>query len=172
MLKFASSIFSRLYDRWLYGIEISTVYLLVALVTSGSGFLIVYRNLWQVGWDVAWINKVIYGATFYLCLLGTVVASRNASHISIDILQRLVAPSWRPVLQRLALVIGGLAAVLLTVLAWRYCFYLIGDDDMFLPGSSSWFWRARTWKVPMIPGFALIAFHLLVQGLRSPTRPA
>lgn len=163
--------FDKLYNRWLFNLEIGVVYLLVALVTTGSGFLILYRNTLQAGWDVAWINKAIYGCTFYLCLMGTVLASRRASHISIDVLHYVVGPRQRELLERFSLIVAALASLALAVLAWRYTFHLLGSQDMFLPSSHSWIWKARTWKAPMILCFSLMAFHLTVQGLRPRTQP-
>ena len=158
---------TRIYRRELFFVEIGLVYLLVALVTTGSAFLILARSLPHAAWDMAWLTKAIYGWTFYLCLMGTVLASRRASHIAIDIVPHLVSEKTRILLQRISWALGAAAAFLLMGIAWHYCFDLIRPEDTFVAGAQSWWWRARTWKAPMIGCFFLIGLHLAVAAVRG-----
>ena len=150
---------SRFYDHWLYWAEVLAIYALVAIVTTLGLFNIIYMNFINAGWDLAWISSASYGLTYYLCLMGAIVASRKADHITIDVIGHFLSPSARAKVGGAALLAASVASFALSLIAVQYV------DTIIRPGEDAA--HLLPWRWPLIPFFAVIGLHLLIQSYRK-----
>ena len=76
--------------------------ILVALLTLMIGMAasqVVLRNFFDSG--LYWSDSLVRVAVLWVALVGAMVASRDDSHIRIDLVSRLVAPTYQHWVQRL-----------------------------------------------------------------------
>lgn len=156
--------------RWLGAVEDGLLAvedgLLVALlgvmiVLAGAQILL--RNLWHGG--LLWGDPLLRVLVLWLALLGAMAATRDANHITIDLLSRFLPPR----VQRLARLATNLfAAAVCTILAWQGVNLVRLDYEartLAFAGAPAW---ACELIIPV--GFAVMALRFalnVVDGLHA-----
>ena len=149
----------RLYGQWMVRLEQALVLVFLAVTVGGATL-----DLLRVFDDSTAVQAVVFGAAFYLCLFGAVIATRRSNHIAIDaITPRLNETKKRWIEGVLHILSAGLA-IGLTVLAYRFVFVEMPAEAEFLKGEKDWFWNRRLWYSPTVVAFGWIALHFLVMG--------
>ncbi len=99
----------------------------------------------------------------WLTFLGAYLAVRSGTHISVDVVQRILPERW---LRRLAIVVGIAGAVTSAVIAWLGAAFTwtritFGQLDPMLEISSAWFY------LPVPLGAALMTVAFIQSALQS-----
>ncbi len=131
--------------------------LLVALLASLIGlgtFQIVVRNFGSGG--PAWTEELVRILVLWVAMAGAMVASRNAKHISIDLVSRLVPPRARHAIAILSSLFTAAVAALIAYYCLEFVKIEYEFGSMVLDGVDAWI-------VQMIMplGFGVIAARYL-----------
>ena len=125
------------------------------------------RNLGVDLFDIVPAQLATYFLSFHLGLFAAGLACRHARHISIDALSPWLSTEVKRHVTSVVFVISGLTCLWLGWLAWRYVFELLGPDVHVLADRTGFLWSERTWKMPMILSFGLMAVHFFVNARRA-----
>jgi TRAP-type C4-dicarboxylate transport system permease small subunit len=155
------------YEGALRRFEEGIVMLLLLSVVLLSGAEIVVRNLGVDLFDIVPAQLATYFLSFHLGLFAAGLACRHARHISIDALSPWLSTEVKRHVTSVLFVISGLTCLWLGWLAWRYVFELLGPDVHVLADRTGFLWSERTWKMPMILSFGLMAVHFFVNARRA-----
>lgn len=116
----------------------------------------------------SWIQPVVYHMTFYLGLVGAVVATRHSEHISIDVASRILKNDRvKHFLRSVLFIFGTVIGVVLVAAAYKYVYVETPPDKRLMPTLSGWWWGTRLWKIPYLACFGLMTFHFAVNAIRS-----
>ncbi len=116
---------------------------------------ITLRNFFE--FSLLWADPLLRAMVLWLGLLGAMVASRNNSHIAVDLLKRLVQRKWR---RWLAIVNAGFTSTVCTLIAVhgaRLVRFEYVDRTLAFAGIPVW---ALEVIIPI--AFAVIALRYLV----------
>ena len=148
----------RLIERLRLGLHLTENGLLVVAVLTMvvlAALQIVLRNLLGVG--QIWIEPVLRSLVLWIGLLGAVTASRDGSHIAIDILTRALPARWRRRMQVLACLFTALVCAAIT---WHAVRYVPLEYEFAGPA----FARVPTWAVvtllPLAFGLSRLRYPL------------
>ena len=152
---------------WAYHVALDRLeWAVLGLCLAGVIFIgfveILNRNLaWHL-WNSELASRVSYALTYYTGLFGAALATRRLRHIRIDVVAPYVSPSTRRKLEIFGAIVGCVASAWLAVTAARYVVQAYGPDEHVFGYLSGWIWRVRTWRWPLVAGFALISLHFAV----------
>ena len=123
-----------------------------------AGGQILLRNLTDL--PIIWIDPLLRVAVLWLALLGAMVATREQTHIAIDLLSHLMPQSWHQVAMRIVYLMAGTVC---GILAW-YSLQLVlleFDDGLFA------FARVPVWLCQSIMpvAFAVMAYRFTRRGI-------
>ncbi len=142
-------------DRLRRGLHLTENGLLVVAVLTMvilAALQIVLRNLLDSG--QIWIEPLLRSLVLWIGLLGAVTASRDGSHIAIDILTRALPDRWRRSMQAAACVFTTLVC---GAIAWHGVRYVLLEYEF----AGTAFAGVPTWAVvTILPlAFALIGLR-------------
>jgi TRAP-type C4-dicarboxylate transport system permease small subunit len=137
-------------------LEAAVLVLAFALLVAVAGYQIAARNLW--GGGLAWGDAFVRVAVLWVAVVGVLAASRNDSHIRIDLVSRFLSPAARAV--------AGRASALFTAavsgtFAWHAAqFVLLEREAGIIAFASVPAWVCEA-VLPV--GFALISLKYLLR---------
>jgi TRAP-type C4-dicarboxylate transport system permease small subunit len=138
--------------RALHLTENGLLVIAVLAMVGLAGLQIVLRNL--LGSGQIWIEPLLRSLVLWIGLLGAVTASRDGSHIAIDVLTRALPARWRRGLQAAACVFTTLVCA---AIAWHGVRYVVLEYGF----AGTAFAGVPTWAVvTILPlAFALIGLR-------------
>ncbi len=113
--------------------------ILVALLTLMIGMAasqVVLRNFFDSG--LYWSDSLVRVAVLWVALVGAMVASRDDSHIRIDLVSRLVAPTYQHWVQRLTRLFTFAVLCLFTWGSGHFVYYEYLDQAIAFGDVPAW----------------------------------
>ena len=144
--------------RWA---ESALLILLFCAALGTAAFQVIARNVADTG--LAGGEAFVRVLVLWITMIGALVASRNDSHIRIDVVTRMVGVRGRSVLRRVA---AWFTAVVALVLAWYAAqFVRVEYED----GNVA-FWAVPVWVCELVMpfGFALMGVRYLLRAMKPP----
>ncbi|NNM51762.1 MAG: TRAP transporter small permease [Pseudomonadales bacterium] len=105
---------------------------------------------------LVWADDFLRVEVLWLAMLGAVVASRDRTHLGLDLARRFLPELPRRLVERL---VAALTTLLASVLAW-YCYLFVHEE---MDAGTQAFGNVPSWMAEAIlpVGFGLIALHYL-----------
>lgn len=146
--------------RVLHFVEDAFLVLLLVLMIGLAVTQIVWRNGFDGG--LLWGDALLRVLVLWIALWGGVVASRNQSHLSIDIVTKFVSP----IAQRVALTFSSLFAVCVSLMLAYYSYDFV-KMEMEYPSMA--FANVPTWlcEIIMPIGFSFIAIRYFIYAINT-----
>lgn len=140
-------------------VEDTLLVLFLAALILLAGLQIVLRNFFDAGFP--WMDGVLRALVLWVALLGAVAASRDAKHISIDVLSRFMSSRWKPLLNAL---LALFTACVCGIAAWYCGLFVHGEYQFHSAGPAG----IPAWALQVILplAFGLIAWRYLILALR------
>jgi TRAP-type C4-dicarboxylate transport system permease small subunit len=159
-----------IYDDVLKVVEVWILIALLFAVIVITTVNILQRNFQFEIWDDAVTKQIVYALTFYLGLMGGVVASRRARHISIDAVSHFLPNRLRMGVSAFLQLVGAATCVLLACLAYQFLSVTENVGKPFIEGQDSWWLLRKGWLFPMVVLFSWMVLHFLVNSIRFAVR--
>lgn len=152
---FVEKIFSRL--NWL---EDALLILSLSSLVLLAFLQILLRNLWDTG--IIWGDSFLRVLVLWVTMFGAMIATREQSHIKIDLLAKYLSNAWQPRLQ----FISGLFASIICALAAYYSWQLmvLEYEDATIAFSKIPVWLCQS-ILPL--GFLVMAIRFFIQAIKS-----
>ena len=147
--------------RFLGGVEITVIALLLASLVFFGCLQIVLRNFFHRG--IIWADPLMRHTVLWLGCLGAALATRKMRHINIDVFTRFLPPAVKTVRDKIVFLATALAASVLGFAALK----LVVDEKSF--GEKA-FLNVDTWLLQAIlpVAFFLIAYRSLLNVFAPP----
>ncbi len=149
--------FNKLRDL-LHQLEKAILALLLTTMILLAALQILMRNLWDSG--LPWADPSLRTIVLWLAMMGAMAATRDHSHIRIDLLSRFLPPHAKQLNSRITNLFTG---VICGLLAWhgaRFVYYEWQDGMMLFDNIPAWYAEA------IIPiGFGIMAIRFLLDTL-------
>ena len=132
--------------------------LLLAMVVLAV-LLIVLRNAFDSG--IVWGDELLRILVLWLCLVGSIAASRDDNHLAIDVVSRFLPAPFQSLARALT---HFFTAAICATIAWYAWKFVRIEAEFGARVLGQW----PSWAVQSIlpVGFALIAYRYLMHGLR------
>ncbi|MBI2880605.1 MAG: TRAP transporter small permease [Candidatus Tectomicrobia bacterium] len=150
-------------DRWLARAEGALLVALLAAMVGGSFLQVLLRNIFHTGLEGA--DVLLRHGVLWVALLGASLATREARHIRIDVLPRLIPPRFHR-FKRLMEGLACLATLGVSAALAGASFTLVRGER---EAGTALALGLPTWAAQAIlpAGFLLITFHLAVRGIEG-----
>ncbi len=140
--------------RTVHILEDGMLALLLASMIILASSQIFMRNFWNSGID--WIDPSLRVLVLWIGLLGAMVASRELSHINIDVISRLLPPFGRRIVATLTNLFSATVCCLVSYHSGRFVHMEYQDQTTAFSDVPAWLCEL------IIPvGFALMAIRFL-----------
>lgn len=141
--------------RWLHRLEDALIVIVLLGMVVLAVAQILLRNL--TGTSLIWVDPLLQNAVLWIGMLGAMIASRNDSHIRIDLASHYLPPAWQ---RGLFMLVDLFTSVVCAVVAW-FSFVTVREEAML--GLKAFASVPSWWLQSIIPlGFALIALRYAV----------
>lgn len=117
-------------------LEDSILVALLALMIGMAASQVVLRNFFDSG--LYWSDSLVRVAVLWVALVGAMVASRDDSHIRIDLVSRLVAPTYQHWVQRLTRLFTFAVLCLFTWGSGHFVYYEYLDQAIAFGDVPAW----------------------------------
>lgn len=136
--------------------------LLLLVIVAANGQIIL-RNLLEL--PIVWLDPFLRVTILWLALFGAMVATRQQSHIAIDLLNRYLPLQWCLLAER---IVHAFSAVICALLAWYSLLLVLLEYEDGLTA----FARVPVWLCQSIMPFAftIMALRFLWQSLQGSHR--
>lgn len=111
------------------------VSLLILMIGMAAG-QVVLRNFFDSG--LYWSDSLVRVAVLWVALVGAMVASRDDSHIRIDLVSRLVSPAYKHWVERLTRLFTFLVLCLFTWGSGSFVYYEYVDEAIAFGDVPAW----------------------------------
>jgi TRAP-type C4-dicarboxylate transport system permease small subunit len=111
------------------------VSLLILMIGMAAG-QVVLRNFFDSG--LYWSDSLVRVAVLWVALVGAMVASRDDSHIRIDLVSRLVSPAYKHWVERLTRLFTFLVLCLFTWGSGNFVYYEYVDEAIAFGDVPAW----------------------------------
>lgn len=111
------------------------VSLLILMIGMAAG-QVVLRNFFDSG--LYWSDSLVRVAVLWVALVGAMVASRDDSHIRIDLVSRLVSPAYKHWVERLTRLFTFIVLCLFTWGSGNFVYYEYGDEAIAFGDVPAW----------------------------------
>ena len=111
------------------------VSLLILMIGMAAG-QVVLRNFFDSG--LYWSDSLVRVAVLWVALVGAMVASRDDSHIRIDLVSRLVSPAYKHWVERLTRLFTFIVLCLFTWGSGNFVYYEYVDEAIAFGDVPSW----------------------------------
>jgi TRAP-type C4-dicarboxylate transport system permease small subunit len=111
------------------------VSLLILMIGMAAG-QVVLRNFFDSG--LYWSDSLVRVAVLWVALLGAMVASRDDSHIRIDLVSRLVSPAYKHWVERLTRLFTFIVLCLFTWGSGNFVYYEYVDEAIAFGDVPAW----------------------------------
>ncbi|MCF6281356.1 MAG: TRAP transporter small permease [Candidatus Polarisedimenticolaceae bacterium] len=142
----------------LHCLEKSILALLLTIMILLAALQIVMRNIWDSG--LPWADPSLRTIVLWLAMMGAMAATRDHSHIRIDLLSRFLPPRAKRLNNRITDLFTGLICALLAWHGARFVYFEWQDNMMIFDNIPAWYAEA------IIPiGFGIMAIRFLLDAL-------
>jgi TRAP-type C4-dicarboxylate transport system permease small subunit len=151
---------------WIRRIEDGVLALLLVSLIVIAGGQILLRNVFSTG--LSWTDEMLRILVLWLAMAGAVAASRGDRHISIDLLSRLLPPSWIRYMIALTSLFTAGVCLILSYQSWVFVSASREFEDLLLGGLPAW-----PFQIILPIAFALITVRYLIFAAQQflPERP-
>ncbi|MDG1704071.1 MAG: TRAP transporter small permease [Pseudomonadales bacterium] len=111
------------------------VSLLILMIGMAAG-QVVLRNFFDSG--LYWSDSLVRVAVLWVALVGAMVASRDDSHIRIDLVSRLVSPAYKHWVERLTRLFTFIVLCLFTWGSGNFVYYEYVDEAIAFGDVPAW----------------------------------
>ena len=111
------------------------VSLLILMIGMAAG-QVVLRNFFDSG--LYWSDSLVRVAVLWVALVGAMVASRDDSHIRIDLVSRLVSPAYKHWVERLTRLFTFIVLCLFTWGCGNFVYYEYVDEAIAFGDVPAW----------------------------------
>ena len=111
------------------------VSLLILMIGMAAG-QVVLRNFFDSG--LYWSDSLVRVAVLWVALVGAMVASRDDSHIRIDLVSRLVSPAYKHRVERLTRLFTFIVLCLFTWGSGNFVYYEYVDEAIAFGDVPAW----------------------------------
>lgn len=111
------------------------VSLLILMIGMAAG-QVVLRNFFDSG--LYWSDSLVRVAVLWVALVGAMVASRDDSHIRIDLVSRLVSPAYKHWVERLTRLFTFIVLCLFTWGSGNFVYYEYVDEAIAFGYVPAW----------------------------------
>ena len=111
------------------------VSLLILMIGMAAG-QVVLRNFFDSG--LYWSDSLVRVAVLWVALVGAMVASRDDSHIRIDLVSRLVSPAYKHWVERLTRLFTFIVLCLFTWGSGNFVYYEYVDEAIAVGDVPAW----------------------------------
>ena len=111
------------------------VSLLILMIGMAAG-QVVLRNFFDSG--LYWSDSLVRVAVLWVALVGAMVASRDDSHIRIDLVSRLVSPAYKHWVERLTRLFTFIVLCLFTLGSGNFVYYEYVDEAIAFGDVPAW----------------------------------
>ena len=111
------------------------VSLLILMIGMAAG-QVVLRNFFDSG--LYWSDSLVRVAVLWVALVGAMVASRDDSHIRIDLVSRLVSPAYKHWVERLTRLFTFIVLCLFTWCSGNFVYYEYVDEAIAFGDVPAW----------------------------------
>jgi TRAP-type C4-dicarboxylate transport system permease small subunit len=111
------------------------VSLLILMIGMAAG-QVVLRNFFDTG--LYWSDSLVRVAVLWVALVGAMVASRDDSHIRIDLVSRLVSPAYKHWVERLTRLFTFIVLCLFTWGSGNFVYYEYVDEAIAFGDVPAW----------------------------------
>ena len=111
------------------------VSLLILMIGMSAG-QVVLRNFFDSG--LYWSDSLVRVAVLWVALVGAMVASRDDSHIRIDLVSRLVSPAYKHWVERLTRLFTFIVLCLFTWGSGNFVYYEYVDEAIAFGDVPAW----------------------------------
>jgi TRAP-type C4-dicarboxylate transport system permease small subunit len=111
------------------------VSLLILMIGMAAG-QVVLRNFFDSG--LYWSDSLVRVAVLWVALVGAMVASRDDSHIRIDLVSRLVSPAYKHWVERLTRLFTFIVLCLFTWGSGNFVYYEYVDEAIAFGDMPAW----------------------------------
>jgi TRAP-type C4-dicarboxylate transport system permease small subunit len=111
------------------------VSLLILMIGMAAG-QVVLRNFFDSG--LYWSDSLVRVAVLWVALVGAMVASRDDSHIRIDLVSRLVSPAYKHWVERLTRLFTFIVLFLFTWGSGNFVYYEYVDEAIAFGDVPAW----------------------------------
>ena len=134
------------------------VSLLILMIGMAAG-QVVLRNFFDSG--LYWSDSLVRVAVLWVALVGAMVASRDDSHIRIDLVSRLVSPAYKHWVERLTRLFTFIVLCLFTWGSGNFVYYEYVDEAIAFGDVPAWML-----EVIMPVGGGVIAMRYLLLAIK------
>ena len=134
------------------------VSLLILMIGMAAG-QVVLRNFFDSG--LYWSDSLVRVAVLWVALVGAMVASRDDSHIRIDLVSRLVSPAYKHWVERLTRLFTFIVLCLFTWGSGNFVYYEYVDEAIAFGDVPAWML-----EVIMPVGGGVMAIRYLLLAIR------
>ena len=130
-----NSLYPRFRDL-LHLIEKGILALLLTSMVLLAALQILMRNVWDSG--LPWVDPSLRTIVLWLAMMGAMAATRDHSHIRIDLLTRFLPHSWKCVNDRITDLFAGLVCSLLAWHGGRFVYFEWQDGTRVFGDIPAW----------------------------------
>jgi TRAP-type C4-dicarboxylate transport system permease small subunit len=142
--------------RFIHGLENALLYLLITLLLGISIYQIVARNLFDSG--LYWGDPLLRVLVLWLALVGAMLASREGSHIRIDVISHYLAERAQGVANSITAVFSSVVCFI----AAYYGFLFVADEREY--GMSAFANVPAWWCEAIIPiGLSVVGMRFALE---------
>jgi len=142
----------------LHQLEKGILALLLTTMILLAALQILMRNLWDSG--LPWADPSLRTIVLWLAMMGAMAATRDHSHIRIDLLSRFLPPKAKRFNSRITDLFAGLVCSLLAWHGARFVYYEWQDGMMLFDNIPAWYAEI------IIPiGFGVMALRFLLDAI-------
>lgn len=122
--------------RFFHKLENASLTALFAALLSLGVTQIVARNFFGHGF--AWIDPMMRALVLWIALFGAMVATRQRSHIRIDIAGQWLYGGYRKVANIITDIFTGVVAVIIAIASYRFMGFEYDDGTIAFAGIPTW----------------------------------
>ena len=142
-------------DKGLMRIKNILIIILLSVMVLMAFLQVVLRNLFSMG--ILWADIFLRHLVLWVGFIGASLATREAKHINIDVLTRLVPSTKQPYFKIFIDLVSTTVCVILARAGYKFVSYEIEAGTILFNDIPAWIFQS------IIPvGFALIAFRFIL----------
>lgn len=142
-------------DKGLLNVENILIILLLSVMVLMAFLQVILRNLFSMG--ILWADIFLRHLVLWVGFIGASLATREAKHINIDILTRLLSKTKQAYFKIIIDFVSAAVCFILAGAGYKFLMYEIEADTILFNNVPAWIFQL------IIPvGFALIGFRFIL----------
>jgi C4-dicarboxylate transporter DctQ subunit len=147
-------------DKSLLSVENILIILLLSVMVIMAFLQVILRNLFSMG--ILWADIFLRHLVLWVGFIGASMATREAKHINIDILTRLLSKAKQPYVKILVDIVSAAVCFVLARAGYKFVMSEIEANTILFNNIPAWIFQL------IIPvGFALIGFRFILNTIEQ-----